>query len=182
MESWRTSQKSSGSYPRWGEAWEPQPGRSLLRLVSKRSNMTLAYLMLAPSPCSAAIVNVIAFRIRGSRECRLVRVDKTYWFPGSSLYNKQQISHRNNHHKASADAQYLSMNNSMLNLRGNGGKICFRAEAWKATACDTPTFRRRRCDRGARVCRSNDGHANEAIVIGVVGRDEGEASRLCTRE
>lgn len=26
---WRTSRKSSGSYPRRGEAWGPQPGRSL---------------------------------------------------------------------------------------------------------------------------------------------------------
>lgn len=61
-----------------------------------------------------------------------------------------------------------------LYLRGNGGRICFLAEAWKATTCETPTFFWRKGARGARVCRSRVERANEAIVSGEYDREEAE--------
>lgn len=105
---------------------------------------------------------------------RMGRVVKTYWFPESTLYNQKDMLATIS--IAPSNFQYLHplKPTAMHDLRGNGGRICFRAEAWKATACETPTFWRRRGDRVvARVCRSSDGRANEAIVT----RDEDETKR-----
>lgn len=62
------------------------------------------------------------------------------------------------------------------NSRGKGGKICFFAEAWKATICDTPAAflftsgDERKADR--QDCLSiGDWRAIEAIIDSCVGQD-----------
>lgn len=69
------------------------------------------------------------------------------------------------HHHQSQSNRQLQSGHS----RGRGGRICFLAEAWKATICDTPAALR--FTSGARIadkqdCRSRgDWRAIEAMAI-----------------
>lgn len=102
----------------------------------------------------------------------------TYWFLRSTLRNRKYVSSRPRYQAYSAASETPIHFDHRLYVRGNGGRICFRAEAWKATICDTPAFWRRRGDRVARVCRSSDGRANEAIVADNGGGESKSRTRM----
>ena len=85
-------------------------------------------------------------------------------FKGLCTESKQSASVLILNWRVSRSLSLFRRSNRGSDLRGNGGRICFRAEAWKATAWDTPTFWRRGDREAARDCRSNDERANIAIV------------------